>query len=277
MGSAGPTLQLIEELSKHERRTESEKVESVPNDVFVPEVKLENVVVKYTSASLPAVAGISLTIRPGEFLAITGPSGSGKSTLVDALLGIIPLQSGSVTISNENPQNAISRWPGKIGYVPQNVILVPGTVLENVALGFDKSDVSVDAIWNALETANLSDFVQNLPDQLETRIGEGAFGLSGGQTQRLGIARAMYSSPELLVLDEATSALDSTTEKSVSESIEALQGKVTAIVIAHRLSTVMSADRIVLFENGKISASGSFDELKSSSQEFFKLAQDSGL
>jgi ATP-binding cassette, subfamily B, bacterial PglK len=277
MGSAAPTLQLIEELSKSESNSINKYVNAMPDTDFEAAVTLSNVVVRYQGASQPAISDISLVIQPGELLAITGPSGSGKSTLVDALLGVIPIQSGSVTVSNVSPQSAISKWPGKIGYVPQNVILVPGSVLENVALGFEKVDVSIEAVWKALEIAKLSDYVKNLPEQLETRIGEGAIGLSGGQRQRLGIARAMYSSPELLVLDEATSALDSSTEKSVSESIEALHGSVTTIVIAHRLSTVMSADRIVLLENGKISAVGTFNELKSSNQEFSKLAQANGL
>lgn len=277
MGSARPTLELIDELSEYERRAGKLKEEVESNLDFVAEVKLEDVFVTYPGSHVPAISGVSLTIKPGEFLAITGPSGSGKSTLVDALLGIIPMQSGSVTISNEKPENAILKWPGKIGYVPQNVVLVPGTVLENVALGYSVSEISVDAVWDALEKAKLSEFVRNLPDQLETRIGEGAIGLSGGQRQRFGIARAVYSNPKLIILDEATSALDSSTEKSVSESIEALQGKVTVIVIAHRLSTVMKADRIILLENGKISGSGTFDQLKNTSPEFFRLAQANGL
>jgi ABC-type multidrug transport system fused ATPase/permease subunit len=277
MGSAGPTLALIQEIEMQVSETTTHLPTLGELGNFHAKVILKNVSVQYRGADQPAVKDFNLEIHPGEFLAITGPSGSGKSTLVDALLGIIPIKEGSVTVSGLAPRDAIKCWPGKIGYVPQSVSIVPGTILENIALGFPIEEISEASVWSALEVAKLSEFVNAFPEKLGTRIGEGAFGLSGGQRQRLGIARALYSKPELLILDEATSALDSSTEKSVTESLESLHGAITTVVIAHRLSTVMSADRIVLLEEGMISGVGNFEELRISNENFLNLAKNNGL
>jgi ABC-type bacteriocin/lantibiotic exporter with double-glycine peptidase domain len=277
MGSAGPTLALIQEIEKQRTEATTHIPALEEEGIFHAKVILKDVCVQYRGADEPAVKDFNLEIIPGEFLAITGPSGSGKSTLVDAMLGIIPIKEGSVTVSGLAPGDAIKCWPGKIGYVPQNVSIVPGTILENIALGFPTEEISEESVWSALEVAKLSEFVNAFPDKLRTRIGDGAFGLSGGQRQRLGIARALYSKPELLILDEATSALDSSTEKLVTESLESLHGAITTIVIAHRLSTVMSADRIVLLEDGMISGVGNFEELRISNENFLNLAKNNGL
>jgi ABC-type multidrug transport system fused ATPase/permease subunit len=277
IGSAGPTLQLIEDLSK----MSPEQIPKVPDDEslepFLPEVCIDDVTVTYPNSNQPALEKISIRVSPGELIGVTGLSGSGKSTLVDALLGIIPIDSGEVTISGVSPETAIRMWPGKIGYVPQSVAIIPGSVLQNIALGLHEDDVLEEKAWVALKLAKLSEYVSELPNGLNTVIGEGGAGLSGGQRQRLGIARALYSQPSLLILDEATSSLDSKTEKLVSESIDELHGEMTVIVIAHRLSTILKADRIVFLEDGKVNGIGNFETLKSRNSTFQKLAQDSGL
>lgn len=276
-GSAGPTLNLIKELKQIDTQ-QFPRISQISQDIgFTPQVSLKEVSVTYPGAELPALQNVTLDVLPGEFIGVTGLSGSGKSTLVDALLGIIPVTSGEVRISGTAPGLAISIWPGKIGYVPQQVTIVPGTIMRNIALGEDENRYSKINAWNALESAQLSEFVKTLPDGIDTIIGEGGAGLSGGQRQRLGIARAMYSKPSLLILDEATSALDSQTEKMVSESIEKLQGDITIIVIAHRMSTILDADRIVFLEAGEVVGVDGFENLKKSSSLFQKLALENGL
>lgn len=277
IGSAGPTLQLIEDLSKVDQERIQYEVADESVDPFLPKVELNDVTVTYPNSNHAALKKISIQVSPGELIGVTGLSGSGKSTLVDALLGIIPIDSGEVKISYVSPETAIAMWPGKIGYVPQSVAIIPGSILENIALGFDESDILKEKAWEALKLAKLSEYVSELPNGLNTVIGDGGVGLSGGQRQRLGIARALYSEPALLILDEATSALDSKTEKLVSESIDALHGEITVIVIAHRLSTILNADRIVFLEDGKVNGIGNFESLKSSNSTFQKLAKDNGL
>jgi ATP-binding cassette, subfamily B, bacterial PglK len=277
IGSAGPTLQLIEDLSKVDQERIQYEVADESVDPFLPKVELNDVTVTYPNSNHAALKKISIQVSPGELIGVTGLSGSGKSTLVDALLGIIPIDSGEVKISDVSPETAIAMWPGKIGYVPQSVAIIPGSILQNIALGFSESDILRDKAWEALKLAKLSEYVSELPNGLNTIIGDGGVGLSGGQRQRLGIARALYSEPALLILDEATSALDSKTEKLVSESIDALHGEITVIVIAHRLSTILNADRIVFLEDGKVNGIGNFERLKSVNSTFQKLAQDNGL
>jgi ABC-type multidrug transport system fused ATPase/permease subunit len=277
IGSAGPTLQLIEDLSKVITEPIQSNIADDTLGPFLPEVDIHDVTVTYPNSNQPALEKISIRVSPGELIGVTGLSGSGKSTLVDALLGIIPIDSGEVTISGVPPETAIKMWPGKIGYVPQSVAIIPGSVLQNIALGFSEDDILEERAWSALRLAKLSEYVSKLPNGLNTVIGEGGAGLSGGQRQRLGIARALYSQPSLLILDEATSSLDSKTEKLVSESIDELHGEMTVIVIAHRLSTILNADRIVFLEDGKVNGIGNFETLKSRNSTFRKLAQDGGL
>lgn len=277
IGSAGPTLQLIEDLSKMSPEQIPKLTDDESLEPFLPEVCIDDVTVTYPNSNQPALEKVSIRVSSGELVGVTGLSGSGKSTLVDALLGIIPIDSGEVTISGVSPETAIRMWPGKIGYVPQSVAIIPGSVLQNIALGLHEDDVLEEKAWLALKLAKLSEYVSELPNGLNTVIGEGGAGLSGGQRQRLGIARALYSQPSLLILDEATSSLDSKTEKLVSESIDELHGEMTVIVIAHRLSTILNADRIVFLEDGKVNGIGNFETLKSRNSTFQKLAQDSGL
>jgi ABC-type multidrug transport system fused ATPase/permease subunit len=171
----------------------------------------------------------------------------------------------------------VKEWPGAIGYVPQEVILSSGSVASNISSGFDESEVDKNDVNDALEIAQLEDFIRSVSLGVDTHVGERGGNLSGGQRQRVGIARAMFTKPKLLVLDEATSALDGQTESEISDAIQGLKGKVTLILIAHRLSTVMKADKIIYLEAGRIRAQGSFDEVRAAVPNFNKQAQLMGL
>lgn len=244
---------------------------------FNGEVVLQDVSLTYPQATEMALKAICARIRKGQVTALVGASGSGKSTLVDVILGLIPPDSGTVQVSGMNPRNAIVVWPGKIAYVPQDVVLIDGTVRENVALGVAQENVSDDRVWRVLNMTHLSDFLQAERHGLETAVGEQGVQLSGGQRQRLGIARALYSNPELLVLDEATSALDAETERLIALTLEQLFGEITVIVVAHRLATVKNADQILYLQKGELLASGDFEYLKRNVPEFQRNAELLGL
>ena len=180
-------------------------------------------------------------------------------------------------ISKNDPATAISMWPGAIAYVPQDVVICNGTIRDNVALGFPQELVNDEVVWESLNSAHLASVVRSLPNLLDSQVGERGTKLSGGQRQRLGIARALYTKPKLLVLDEATSSLDGKSEFDISESIQELKGKVTIIVVAHRLSTIRNADRIIYMKEGKITGEGSFDVLRKSNPDFDSQAKLMGL
>jgi ABC-type multidrug transport system fused ATPase/permease subunit len=238
---------------------------------------LKEVTFAYPGSLGIAVDDASLSIGQGEIVAIVGPSGAGKTTLVDILLGVISPDSGSVFISGLNPQLAVAQWPGAISYVPQDVVITNGTIRENVAMGYPKLLASDELVYRALETAQLKKLVQSLDLGLESYVGDRGAKLSGGQRQRLGIARALLTNPKLLVLDEATSALDGETENQISSAINELKGSVTVVLIAHRLSTVRSADRVIYMQNGKILAEGRFEEVRERVPNFDEQARLMGL
>lgn len=277
VGSAGPTLDLIEELEELDASRENVDELHFDHEGFSGDIKLENVTLTYPTKAVPAVKNISLQINKGQVVSFVGPSGAGKTTIIDIILGVLEPDSGSVLIQSKKPLDSIRRWPGAIGYVPQDVMISNGTIRQNVCLGYSSTEVPESAIWQALEVAQLADFVKDLPDGLDTPVGDRGTKLSGGQRQRLGIARAMFTKPKLLVLDEATSALDGSTEASISEAVHNLKGGVTIVMIAHRLSTVKESDVIHYMENGVLVKSGSFDELRNSIPEFDKQAQLMGL
>ncbi|CAN2170141.1 MdlB ABC-type multidrug transport system, ATPase and permease components [Candidatus Nanopelagicaceae bacterium] len=247
---------------------------------FIPTVQISNVDFSYTgNRENLALRNINFSLSAGNFLAIVGPSGSGKTTLVDILLGVLDPNIGEVRIAGKAPLDAIESWPGAIAYVPQEVMIVDGTIRENVLLGFqiENASESDQRCWEALRAANLDNEIRSLPEGLDTYVGERGTKLSGGQRQRLGIARALYTHPKMLVLDEATSALDAGTELAIANSIEALLGKVTIVMIAHRLSTVRSANTVVYLENSEMVAMGTFEEVRSRVPNFDKQARLMGL
>ena len=277
IGSAGPTLDLIEELKELSSTNEGIDPLKFDHTGFSGEIDLKAVSLTYPSKKIPAVNGVTLHINPGQVVAFVGPSGAGKTTVIDLILGVLEADNGEVQIENMSPLEAIRKWPGSIGYVPQDVMISNGTIRQNVCLGYSLEEVDDDAIWNALEIAQLADFVRGLPHHLDTPVGDRGAQLSGGQRQRLGIARAMFTKPRLLVLDEATSALDGATEASISEAVHNLKGGVTIVMIAHRLSTVRESDLIHYMEDGRILKSGTFDEIRVAIPEFAKQARLVGL
>jgi ABC-type multidrug transport system fused ATPase/permease subunit len=275
--AAEPTLTLFNRM----KSTDPEKVKSSEFSSehvgFRPLIEIRNMKFSYPNAVNLEVKVSNFTIKPGEFVAIVGASGAGKTTLVDLILGILDPTSGSVAISSLPPEITFQRWPGAVGYVSQRINFPAGTVRSCVIGGFEGSNIPDEDIWDCLEKVQLSDYVRELPLCLDEPLGEKASKLSGGQRQRLAIARALLTRPRLLVMDEATSSLDSETETKVSQSIQNLHGEVTLLVVAHRLSTVRMADRILYMENGSVMGEGTFQELRETLPGFDKQARLMGL
>ena len=204
---------------------------------------------------------LDLDVTTNNVIGIIGPSGSGKSTLVNLISGLLIPTSGSINIGKEALSgHNVSKWYNNIGYVPQNVYLTDQTIMENIAFGVDKNNINKDKLKAAVDRANLSDFVNTLPNKLNTMVGEQGVQISGGQKQRIGIARALYNEPDVVIFDEATSSLDGVSEKRIMETIENLQAKLV-ILVAHRLNTIKKCDIIFLMNHGKIIDQGSYTEL----------------
>jgi ABC-type multidrug transport system fused ATPase/permease subunit len=277
LGQARPTLELIEALGDMPITENINDSVDTSHHGFSSEIYLENVSLTYPGKETPAVTSVSLHIPPGTLVAFVGPSGAGKTTIIDILLGVLMPDQGRVEISGLSPQNAVERWPGAISYVPQDISIAAGSIRENVALGYPKTEATDELVLGALKVAQLDEFSGTLPQGIDTSVGERGTQLSGGQRQRLGIARAMFTRPHLLVLDEATSALDGETEADVSEAIHALKGATTVVMVAHRLSTVRNADLVVYMDKGKVLAKGTFDEVRTTIPDFDHQAKLMGL
>jgi ATP-binding cassette subfamily C protein len=225
-------------------------------------VQLKNVSFSHVGTSSPTIKKVTLDIAPGAYVAIVGPSGAGKTTLVDLLLGLYDPEKGSVRVGGDDPRLLREHSPGLLSYVPQRPGLVSGSLANNVALGVPADEIDDDGVREALRKAQLLDFVDTLPEGIHSSLGPHSDSLSGGQIQRLGFARALYTNPRLIILDEATSALDAATEASVASSIKNVGGETTVIVIAHRLSTIQDADQVHVMDGGKIIATGTFSEIR---------------
>jgi ABC-type multidrug transport system fused ATPase/permease subunit len=277
LGAAQPTFQLIDSLGKSQLIENNDDTVHIQHEGFRSEIQIQNVSLTYPSKKLPAISGVSLSIQPGESIAFVGLSGAGKTTIIDVLLGVLNPDEGSVFISGLPPLSAVAKWPGAVSYVPQDVMISTGTIRENVALGFPAKYATDELVMSALKVARLDAFVMSLPNGLDTQVGERGAKISGGQRQRLGIARAMFTKPHLLVLDEATSSLDGETEAGISESFQNMRGSTTVVLIAHRLSTVRNADTVVYLADGKITAKGTFDEVRNAVPDFDRQAKLMGL
>jgi ATP-binding cassette subfamily C protein len=230
-------------------------------------IELDNVRFSYSDSEVdkPTLRDISLTVEAGAFVAIIGPSGAGKSTLVDILIGLTEPSSGKVFYDDLGIKTYRELNPRVVGYVPQKPTLTHDSIRQNVAIGVPEEEIDDELVWNSLEKASLVDFVSQLPQGINSNLGKNMESLSGGQLQRIGLARALYLEPQLLVLDEATSGLDADTEATISNSLMKLKDSTTLIVVAHRLSTIQDADRVYVIDEGKVAASGTFATLRDSS------------
>ena len=220
----------------------------------------ENVTFSYPDSSSPVLVNLNFTIEPGSQTALMGPSGAGKSTIADMLCLLLRPTSGRVLQITNSSKLELSMG-GRVSYVPQKPGMISGTILENVALGYEPQSVDREEVISALQAAHLGTLIKDLPEGIDTSLGKLKDGLSGGQMQRLGLARAIYSKPNLLVMDEATSALDAESESEIQKTLEEMRGRVTVVVIAHRLNTIQHADKVILLEDGKVTDSGTFKEL----------------
>lgn len=258
------------------------QLESAPDDdeslakpgvSFETQIELADVSFAYDGAERTVLQDIDLVIPKGISLGIVGPTGSGKTTLLDILLGLLEPTDGVVTVDGVDINSQMRPWRRRLGIVPQTVFLVDDTLRRNIALGIPPTEVDESALEEAVRLAQLDSFVRRLPDGLDTVVGERGVRISGGERQRIAIARALYTKPDVLVFDEATSALDSVTEAAVLESIDRLSGDYTIITVAHRLATVKGADQIVFLLDGRVSDIGTYSELVHRNEVFRQMAQ----
>jgi ABC-type multidrug transport system fused ATPase/permease subunit len=276
LAQAKPTMSLIQELSGIVAVEPAIKSLSRAHQGFNPRVSASNLYFSYKD-SREVLKDVSFQVNPGEFVAIVGGSGAGKTTLLDVIIGALEPDKGNVFIAGMVPRLTYSKWPGAVSYVPQGSPVVNGTIRENLGLGYPAHEIIDQYCWESLKTARLEDFVRSLPQQLDTPVGDRGTRLSGGQRQRLGIARALITQPKLLILDEATSSLDGVTESEISDALRGLRDEITLIVIAHRLSTVVGADKIYFMEDGTVKGVGTFEELKANYPDFLTQAELLGL
>jgi ABC-type multidrug transport system fused ATPase/permease subunit len=271
-GTASITLDLLLEFSSETQRLFERDYIFESGDEFVPSVHVQIDEFKYEKDDKAVLEDINFEVLPGQFIAIVGDSGSGKTTLVDLILGMKELQSGSVLISNRSPIEAIANWPGRVAYVPQDIYITSDSLVENIALS-ERTAVDFDQVAIAALRAGVTELIKLENVSVSREKYSNLVNLSGGEKQRIGIARALYSSPQLIILDEATSALDAKTEKLVTEAILEMKGQVTLIVVAHRLSTVKNADLVLFLDKGKLSAKGTFAAVRKAVPKFDEQAK----
>lgn len=240
-------LKEVEQLQRHRESIEKNE-ENMP---LTKLIQMNQVSFKYPESDKWILKNADIEIKKNSSVAFVGASGAGKTTAADLILGLLEPVEGKILVDGTDIRTNMAAWHEKIGYIPQTIYLMDDTIRANIAFGIDEADINEAGIYNAIKEAQLDEFIAQLPDGIETEIGDRGVKLSGGQRQRIGIARALYRNPEVLVLDEATSALDNDTEKEVMEAIDSLHGTRTLIVIAHRLSTIQNCDEIYEVGNGK--------------------------
>ena len=262
-----PSVKILLNEYNFKNNSENKKISINKKDSllnFNKEINLKNIYFSYPSRKDFSLSKISIDIKKGDSVGIIGETGSGKSTLANLLIGLLEPNEGDVVVDSLNIKSNLSSWHKKIGYVPQSVYLTDDTIRKNIAFGLREENINDDLIKKAIEKANLKVFLNSLKDGAETVVGEKGIRISGGQQQRIGIARALYRDPEILILDEATSSLDQATEKKIMESVNFLKKTKTLIIITHRLTAVKNCDKIFMFDKGKIVKQGSPNEILNS-------------
>ena len=249
---------LLDDLQKIEKSQDSQMTVLEPFEFDT--LNLENISFAYENG-VKVLNDISLTLKAGQSIGFVGHSGSGKSTLVDVILGLLTPQTGTISVNQQPLRQILATWQQGIGYIPQDIYLSDESIRANIAFGVSANTINEQQLWYAIHTAQLERLIHELPEGLDTVIGERGVKLSGGQRQRIGIARALYHNPQILVMDEATAALDNVTERAFMSAVNGLKGQKTLLMIAHRLSTVENCDMIYFMDNGKIVDSGRYEEL----------------
>lgn len=270
----------IDDLYEDFRETEGAVVQgrgrvSSQTDALRPmarSIEVKEVGFTYQGSETAALSGVNVTIEAGQAVGICGPTGGGKSTLADIITGLLEPTTGSVLVDGVDISSDLTGWHEQIGLVSQDPYLFDETIRRNVALGLAESQIDDEAVRRSLEVAQVADFVDTLPDGVETQVGEHGILLSGGQKQRIAIARALYRDPKVLILDEGTSALDNETEREFISALENLRGEKTIILIAHRLSTIQQCDRVLFVRDGIVSGGGTYEELYAESDSFRQMA-----
>lgn len=228
------------------------KKEEKERTILQDKIVLDHITFTYPGTDKPIFTDAHMEVKRGQSVGIMGPSGAGKSTIVDILLGLLHVQKGSITCDGKSIFDDYESWLAQIGYIPQSIYLVDESIRDNIAFGIDADKIDEKRIWEVLEEAQLKEFIEELPEGLDTKIGDRGVRISGGQRQRIGIARALYHDPEILVFDEATSALDNDTEKAVMDAVNSFHGRKTMVIIAHRLNTIAKCDVIYKVDGEKI-------------------------
>jgi ABC-type multidrug transport system fused ATPase/permease subunit len=277
IGVSTSTLDLLDDLADINPAEDSSPKFIKEHKSFDPTILLQSVNYTYPENKDFGIKNMTFEINAGKSLAIVGTSGAGKTTLIDLILGVLEPMSGSIKISGKSPRDAIRIWPGAISYVPQDVLVINGTIRENICLGYAPEEISDEEVIDALKGASLLDFVESLPMGINTEVGERGSKISGGQRQRIGIARALVSNPALIVLDEATSSLDGETESQITDALNKVKGHCTVVMIAHRLSSVRDSDLVIYLDKGQVIAQGSFTEVRNKVPNFDKQALLMGL